>query len=58
MIILSDENKFWAYGIKGRKILWQKREAVDKKILMNTVKHGGEEVMIWVCIASIESTIV
>lgn len=40
-VILSDEIKFWVFGIKDRKILGRKtNKALDKEILMQSIDMG------------------
>ncbi|GFX93865.1 transposable element Tcb1 transposase [Trichonephila clavipes] len=52
-VLLSDESKFCIFGIKGRKLVWQKQgTALEKENLVPAVKHGGGGVMVWGCMAA------
>lgn len=52
-VLFTDESKFCAFGIKGKKLVWRKSgTALDKENLLPTVKHGGGGVMVWGCMAA------
>ncbi|GFW64292.1 transposable element Tc1 transposase [Trichonephila clavipes] len=52
-VIFSDESKFNVFGSYGRRTVWRKpNTALDPKNLRPTVKHGGDSVMVWGCMAS------
>jgi len=52
-VIFSDESKFCIFGIKGRTTVWRKTgTALEIQNLVPTVKHGGDGVMVWGCMAA------
>lgn len=49
-IVWSDESKFQLFGSDGRKYCWKKPgEAIGPRTVQPTVKHGGENIMVWGC---------
>ena len=49
----SDESKFNIFGSDGRQVVWrQSHEAMKRKCLKATVKHGGGSIMIWGCMSA------
>ncbi|GFY21416.1 transposable element Tc1 transposase [Trichonephila clavipes] len=52
-VVFSDEGKFRFFGIKGCKLVRRKPcTALQKEHIVPTVKHGGDGVMMWGCMAS------
>ncbi|GFY23372.1 transposable element Tc1 transposase [Trichonephila clavipes] len=52
-VLFSDESKFCIFGIKRRKLVWQKQgTALEKKSLVPTVTQGGGDVMVWGCMGA------
>ncbi|GFV16642.1 transposable element Tcb1 transposase [Trichonephila clavipes] len=52
-VIFSDECKFNIFGSDGCRTVWRKpNTTLDSKNLRPTVKHGGDFVMLWGCVAS------
>lgn len=52
-VLWSDESKFELFGSKKRKRVWRRSgEALKQANILQTVKHGGGNVMVWGCFAS------
>ena len=47
----SDETKIELFGINLTRCVWRKRNAdYNPKNTIPTVKHGGENLMLWACL--------
>lgn len=52
-VIFSDESKFEIFSPPSIRKIWRKNKtALDPKHILQTVKHGGGNVMVWGCMAS------
>ena len=52
-VLWSDEMKINLFGSNGFKNMWQQPgEEYKDKCVMPTVKHGGENVMVWGCMSA------
>lgn len=49
-IVWSDEIKYELFGQKRRSRVWRKaKEALKEKNIQKTVKHGGDNIIVWGC---------
>ena len=52
-ILLTDESKFEIFGVKKPPKIWQSvNEEFSDKCVAKTLKHGGDSVMAWGCMAT------
>ncbi len=48
-VLWSDETKVQLFGIDTTRRVWRRNAAYDPKNTIPTVKHGGENIMLWGC---------
>ena len=52
-VMWSDETKFELFGINSTRRVWRGKDAeYDPKKTIPTVKHGGENIMLWGCFSA------
>jgi hypothetical protein len=52
-VLFTDESKFSIFGSDGPQNVWRKpkKEELDPKNVIPTVKHGGGHAMVWGCMS-------